>query len=77
MLTNFTIRDFKRFDTVEIDLGSPVLFVGTNNSGKSSAMQALILWGIGIKRWNAPIRSGNDRASQSTDGICFPFPVCG
>lgn len=52
MLTKITIRNFKRFGEVEIELGSPVVFIGPNNSGKTSAMQALALWDIGLKRWN-------------------------
>lgn len=52
MLTRLTLRNFKRFGQVEIELGSPVVFVGPNNSGKTSAMQALALWNIGLKRWN-------------------------
>ena len=57
MLTKLNIRNFKRFDEVEIELGSPVVFIGPNNSGKTSAMQALALWDVGIKRWNEK-RSG-------------------
>ena len=57
MLTKLTIRNFKRFSDVEIELGSPVVFIGPNNSGKTSAMQALALWDIGLKRWNEK-RSG-------------------
>ena len=52
MLTKLTIRNFKRFGEVEIELGNPVVFTGPNNSGKTSAMQALALWDIGLKRWN-------------------------
>ena len=52
MLTRLTIRNFKRFEEVEIELGNPVVFVGPNNSGKTSAMQALALWDLGLKRWN-------------------------
>ena len=52
MLTKLTISNFKRFGEVEIELGSPVVFVGPNNSGKTSALQALALWDIGLKRWN-------------------------
>lgn len=33
-------------------MGHPVAFIGPNNSGKTSAMQALALWDIGLKRWN-------------------------
>ena len=34
MLTKLTIRNFKRFDKVDIELGSPVAFIGPNNSGQ-------------------------------------------
>lgn len=57
MLTKLTARNFKRFDEVEVELGNPVVFIGPNNSGKTSAMQALALWDIGLKRWNEK-RSG-------------------
>ena len=57
MLTKLTIRNFKRFGEVEIELGNPVVFTGPNNSGKTSAMQALALWDLGLKRWNEK-RSG-------------------
>ena len=59
MLTKLIVRNFKRFDEVTIELGNPVVFVGPNNSGKTSAMQALSLWNIGVKRWN------EKRASKS------------
>ena len=52
MLTKLTMRNFKRFGEVEIELGNPVVFIGPNNSGKTSAMQAMALWDIGVKRWN-------------------------
>ena len=48
MLTKLIIGNFKRFGEVEIELGSPVVFIGPNNSGKTSAMQALALWDIGL-----------------------------
>ena len=51
MLTKLTIRNFKLFDEVEIELADRVVFVGPNNSGKTSALQALALWDIGVKRW--------------------------
>ena len=51
MLTKVTIRNFKRFDDVTIDLGNPVVFIGPNNSGKTTALQALALWDLGLRRW--------------------------
>ncbi len=52
MLTKLTIRNFKKFGEEEIELGNPVVFIGPNNSGKTSALQALALWEVGLNRWN-------------------------
>ncbi len=51
MLTRLVIRNFKRLDDVEIELGNPVVFIGPNDSGKTSALQALTLWDLGLRRW--------------------------
>lgn len=51
MLTKLVVRNFKRFDDVEIPLGNPVVFIGPNNSGKTTALQALALWELGLRRW--------------------------
>ena len=52
MLTHLICRNFKNFGEVEVELGNPVIFIGPNNSGKTTALQALALWEIGLKRWN-------------------------
>ncbi|HVB85168.1 MAG TPA: AAA family ATPase [Candidatus Dormibacteraeota bacterium] len=67
MLTKLTIRNFKRFEQVEIDLGNPVVFIGPNDSGKTTALQALALWDIGIKRWLEK-RGGKD-APEKRPGV--------
>jgi len=51
MLTRLLVRNFKRFGEVQIELGHPVVFIGPNNSGKTSALQALALWQVGVQRW--------------------------
>ena len=80
MLTRLSIRNFKRFGYVEIELGSPVVFIGPNNSGKTSAMQALALWDIGLKRWNEK-RSGKTTPEKRPgvtvnrrDLVAIPIP---
>ena len=67
MLTKLTVRNFKRFDEVEVELGNPVVFIGPNNSGKTSAMQALALWDIGLKRWNE--KYSGKRTPQNRPGV--------
>ncbi len=51
MLTSLRVKNFKRLEDVEIELGQTVVFVGPNNSGKTTALQALALWEIGLRRW--------------------------
>ncbi len=67
MLTRLSIRNFKRFEDVDIELGSPVLFVGPNNSGKTSALQALALWEAGLRKWNEK-RKGKE-APEKRPGV--------
>ncbi len=52
MLTEIHINNFKKLDDVTIELGKIVVFIGPNNSGKTTALQALALWDIGLRRWN-------------------------
>lgn len=52
MLTGMRVRNFKKFRDVTIELGKTVVFIGPNNSGKTTALQALALWEIGLKKWN-------------------------
>ena len=51
MLTKLIISNFKGLQHAEIDLGNPVVFVGPNDSGKTTALQALTLWRQGLSQW--------------------------
>ena len=63
MLTKLTVRNFKQFESAEIELGNPVVFVGPNNSGKTTALQALALWEVGLRKWREK-RAGKSAAAQ-------------
>lgn len=52
MLTHIRIRNFRRFEDVAFELGQAVVLIGPNNSGKTTALQALALWDVGLRRWN-------------------------
>ena len=80
MLTKLTLRNFKLFSEVEIDLAERVVFIGPNNSGKTSALQAIALWDVGVKRWLEKRGSENiptERAGVTInrqDLIAIPVP---
>src|SRR5271168_2065615 len=80
MLTKLKIRNFKRFENVEVELGSPVVFIGPNNSGKTTALQALALWELGLKRWQEKRGAGETPRKRPgvtinrRDFIAAPIP---
>ncbi len=79
MLTKVTIRNFKRFEDVTIELGNPVVFIGPNNSGKTTALQALALWDLGLRRWkekrgNEPPEKRPGVTINRRDLIALPVP---
>nr|VFJ50242.1 MAG: Predicted ATPase [Candidatus Kentron sp. FW] len=51
MLTHIRIRNFKCLGEVAFELGANVVLIGPNNSGKTTALQALALWNIGLAHW--------------------------
>ena len=50
MLTKLSIQNFKLFEEAEIPLGNGFVFVGPNDGGKTSALQALTLWYTGLQK---------------------------
>ena len=67
MLTKLTIRNFKRLLHAEIPLDRAVVFIGPNNSGKTTALQALALWEIGLRAWLA--ERGGKASPQKRPGV--------
>lgn len=66
MITWLRVQNFKGLPSFELELGSSVVFVGPNNSGKTSALQAIALLDIAIKKWyENRVVSGSKAKSRS------------
>ena len=47
------LENFKNFgEKIEIKVANPTVLIGPNNCGKTSILQALTLWSIGLKTWS-------------------------
>ena len=80
MLTYIRIKNFKRLAEADFELGKSVVLIGPNNSGKTTALQALALWNIGLRRWYEK-RSGKSSPEERPgvtinrrDLIAIPVP---
>jgi energy-coupling factor transporter ATP-binding protein EcfA2 len=67
MLTRLKVRNFKKFAEADIELGKSVVLIGPNNSGKTSALQALALWEIGLRQWNS--KRGGKASPEKRPGV--------
>ena len=73
MLTKLTIRNFKLFEEVEVPLGNGFVFLGPNNGGKTSVLQALTLWHTGLKKWEERrIQKGKRGIPSKRPGVPVP-----
>jgi hypothetical protein len=67
MITRLVLKNFKGLREADIDLAPAVVFIGPNNSGKTSALQAIALWDIGLKAWYA--KRGADQRVLKRSGV--------
>lgn len=79
MITAIKIKNFKILEETDwIPIEGNVVFVGPNNSGKTTALQAMSLWNYGIQRWIEKKR--NSKAEVRTGAVInkkdlFTIPV--
>jgi hypothetical protein len=62
MITKVTVRYFKLFDQQEFDLSGHIILAGPNNAGKTTLLQAITTWNLGLQKWR-------ERARQQRTGV--------
>ncbi len=50
MITKVEIKNFKKIDNIFFNLDNTVVLIGPNNSGKTTILQALMLWKCGLDK---------------------------
>lgn len=71
MITKVTIKNFKRFESVTVPLGETVVLAGPNNSGKTTAIQALTVWRLVLTRWLE--KRGDNPRSKARQRVGVPI----
>jgi hypothetical protein len=80
MLTRIYVENFKKLRSIDLELGRNVVFVGPNNSGKTSALQAFALWYVGLTQWldgkaaGATARKRTGVTINRNDLFALPIP---
>ena len=58
MIRRLTLKNFKRFREQSFELADSVVLAGPNNAGKSTLLQAIATWKLGLDRWVAQREGG-------------------
>lgn len=58
MIRRLTLKNFKRFREQSFELADSIVLAGPNNAGKSTLLQAIATWKLGLDRWVAQREGG-------------------
>jgi hypothetical protein len=53
MITKIKVEYFKRFLNEEFELDGDIVLVGPNNFGKTTLLQVISVWNLGVQKWLA------------------------
>lgn len=73
MIRRVTIHNMKRFERNSFELADSIVLAGPNNSGKSTLLQAIATWRLGLDWWLTHRKERKSRATRRT-GVSIPRP---
>ena len=72
MIQTVEIRFFKQFSEHRFELGGPIsVLAGPNNSGKTTFLQAVMVWNLAMEKWWE--RKGPETGSKATKRPAAPI----
>jgi len=66
MISKVKVHYFKQFKDQEFDLSNHIILAGPNNSGKTTLLQAIVVWQLGLKKWLAVRKSATKTKSLNS-----------
>ena len=76
MIRRVAVRHFKRFRDQTFDLAESVVLAGPNNAGKSTRLQAIAAWRLGLDRWVAQREGAGPSRSRAWPSRAATSPRC-
>lgn len=71
MITKVTTQAFKRFASQAFPLEPVTLLAGPNNSGKTTLLQAIMVWNLALQRWSQ--KKGPESKSKASERTGVPI----
>lgn len=71
MIKSLTVRNFKRFTEQVFHLHDSVVLAGPNNSGKTTLLQAVAAWRMGLDQWVSQRGGRTKRTGASISRLAF------
>lgn len=76
MIKRLTVKNFKRFTEQVFHLRDSVVLAGPNNSGKTTLLQAVAAWRMGLDHWVSQRGGRTKRTGASISRLAFtPVPL--
>ncbi len=69
MIKRVRVRYFKQFLDQDFELADHVILAGPNNSGKTTLLQAIATWYVGLQKWRERRGSGSGSQARLRTGV--------
>jgi len=71
MIEQVTLNNFKRFRQEIFDVSGNIVLAGPNNSGKTSLLQAISVWNLGLRKWLAERGPESGSKARKRTGVAI------